>query len=148
MKKIYYFIVLPLFCCLFAACGGDDEEEKKKELIVELTTKDLTEDGYFDGLLYYQIVSNAPKQAEVKKALKSCQVVKIPDKIKIGNDVYSIIQIGEEAFYKCESLVSVELPNSVTSIGNGAFHYCSGLTSITILNGVTTIPVFNVSFYN
>lgn len=140
MKKIYFYLALPLICCLFAACGGDDDEdEKKKETIVELTTENLTDDGYFDGLLYYQILSNAPKQAEVKKALKSCQVVKVPDKIKIGNDVYSIVQIGEKAFKDCKSLVSIELPNSLTSIEHAAFGGCTSLKSITIPNSVTSI---------
>ena len=135
MKKIYYYFALPLLCCLFIACGSDDDEdEKNKELIVELTTENLTDDGYFDGLLYYQILPNSPKQAEVKKALKSCQVVKVPDKIKIGNDVYSIVQVGENAFNGCKSLVSIELPNSLTNIGYEAFEGCDGLTSVHVSN--------------
>ena len=75
----------------------------------------------------------------VKKATKSCQVVKVPDKIKIGNDVYYIIQIGKDAFSECKSLVSIELPNSLTSIGDGAFKKCDGLTSIVIPNSVSSI---------
>ena len=47
--------------------------------------------------------------------------------------------IADAAFYKCSSLTSVTIGNSVTSIGRSAFHYCSSLTSVTIPNNVTSI---------
>jgi uncharacterized repeat protein (TIGR02543 family) len=43
------------------------------------------------------------------------------------------------AFYGCNSLPSITIPDSVTSIGSGAFGYCRGLVSITIGNGVASI---------
>ena len=56
--------------------------------------------------------------------------------ITIPNSVKSI---GNRAFYLCESLQSVTIPNSVTSIGDGAFRDCNSLQSITIPNSVTSI---------
>ena len=47
--------------------------------------------------------------------------------------------IGDEAFQGCESLTSINIPNSVTTIGNWAFEGCNSLTSINIPNSVTTI---------
>ena len=47
--------------------------------------------------------------------------------------------IGDNAFYGCSGLTSIEIPNSVTSIGNQAFYGCNGLTSVTIPNNVTSI---------
>ena len=50
-----------------------------------------------------------------------------------------VTQIGYEAFYGCDSLTSVTIPDSVTTIGDEAFEYCDRLTSVTIPDSVTTI---------
>ena len=51
----------------------------------------------------------------------------------------SVKSIGEEAFYNCKSLTSINIPSSVKSIGEWAFAGCSNLTSITIPSSVTSI---------
>ena len=53
-----------------------------------------------------------------------------------GNPVTSI---GERAFYYCEGLTTITIPDGVTSIGDGAFRGCRSLTIITIPDGVTSI---------
>ena len=50
------------------------------------------------------------------------------------------------AFYNCNSLTSIVIPNSVTSIGECAFYNCNSLTSIAISNNVTNIGEY--AFYN
>ncbi|MDO4634055.1 MAG: leucine-rich repeat domain-containing protein, partial [Eubacteriales bacterium] len=51
----------------------------------------------------------------------------------------SVTIIENWAFYYCNSLVSIELPDSVTTIGYGAFYDCESLTSIELPNSVTSI---------
>ena len=51
----------------------------------------------------------------------------------------SVIMIGESAFRSCIGLTSITIPDSVTMIGVWAFLGCDGLTSITIPDSVTTI---------
>ena len=54
--------------------------------------------------------------------------------------------IGNGAFGGCESLVNINIPNSVTTIGEGVFCGCDSLTSITIPSSVVTI--IGNPFYN
>ena len=65
--------------------------------------------------------------------------VVIPSSVTYSGNTYAVTSIGERAFYECNGLTSITIPNSVTSIGNSAFYFCSGLTSITIPNSVTSI---------
>ena len=52
---------------------------------------------------------------------------------------YKVTSIGDWAFYNCDSLTSVTIPDSVTSIGEWAFENCDRLTSVTIGDSVTSI---------
>ena len=72
--------------------------------------------------------------------LKGCDSIVI---VNIGDSVQTIPQYF---MYKKSGLTSVTLPNSVTSIGSSTFYNCTGLTSITIPNSVTSIGSY--AFYN
>lgn len=52
---------------------------------------------------------------------------------------YPVTAIGDNAFYCCDNVTSIEIPNGVTAIGESAFSGCNSLVSINIPNGVTTI---------
>lgn len=56
---------------------------------------------------------------------------------KLGG--YPVTKIEARAFLGCNSIASVEIPNSVMKIGSGAFGGCTSLTSIAIPNSVTKI---------
>jgi hypothetical protein len=47
--------------------------------------------------------------------------------------------IGNDAFYGCESLTFIVIPNGLTFIGNNAFECCFNLSSIYIPDSVTSI---------
>ena len=65
----------------------------------------------------------------------SDSIVVIPD------EIYGIpvTAISEEAFYNCENLRAVEIPQSVKYIGQKAFAGCSGLTTIEIPSSIVKI---------
>lgn len=72
--------------------------------------------------------------------------VVIPASVTYNDTLYTVTNIGSEAFRACTGLTSIEIPNSVTSIGYRAFRDCSSLTSVTIPNSVTYIG--GQAFYN
>ena len=51
----------------------------------------------------------------------------------------NLTSIGNSAFYDCNSLTSIEIPNSVTSIGELAFQSCISLTSVSLPSTLTSI---------
>ena len=63
----------------------------------------------------------------------------IPETVVFNERTYRVTSIGEGAFYQCESLKSIIIPDSVTSIGDGAFCDCESLTYITIPDSITSI---------
>ena len=42
----------------------------------------------------------------------------------------SVTSIGDGAFFDCDSLTNITIPDSVTSIGDWAFDYCYSLTTV------------------
>ena len=88
----------------------------------------VTPDGSF------RYVENA-NGITIKKFIGSETEAIIPEKI----DGKKVTEIGDRAFYQCDSLKSVTIPNSVTSIGYCAFYQCYNLISITIPKSVTSI---------
>ena len=114
-----------LSMCSFRLFGV--EKPKEEELwSTEVTKEDLknaVEDEF--GVKYSK---------DWKRLLKAPSRLKGEYSIRKGVKV-----IGDRAFYACKSLISINIPNSVTYIGNHAFRGCKTLTSINIPNSVTNI---------
>ena len=56
-----------------------------------------------------------------------------------------VTSIGDWAFY-ATSVTNVLIPDSVTNIGDGAFFDCESLTNVTIGSGVTSIGDWTFAF--
>ena len=65
-------------------------------------------------------------------------IVNIPETVIYQGNSYSVTCIGNSAFYRCKTLKSVSIPNSVRSFEQYAFYGCS-ITSIIVPNSVTSI---------
>ena len=56
-----------------------------------------------------------------------------------------VTEIGYDAFWRCNSVTSIEIPNSVTSIGDWAFASCTSLTNIMIPDSI--VDIGSCAFY-
>lgn len=65
--------------------------------------------------------------------------IRIPKEVSFSGKTLIVSAIGDDAFSLSKSLISVEIPSSVTSIGEYSFMRCSSLASIVIPSSVTCI---------
>lgn len=79
-----------------------------------------------DGIVYE--LDNYQMTAEVSGNIqKYSGDIVIPSTISCDGMSYTVTRIGYQAFYFCNELTSVTIPNTVYKIGNYAFKYCSKL---------------------
>ncbi len=97
-----------------------------------------------DGVtIYYNIVSSSDYTCEVVYKDHYTRVysgdIVIPETVTHSGTTYTVVGIGEDAFFLSYSLTSVVIPNSVTYIGDYAFGDCYKLTSIKLGTSVESI---------
>ena len=86
---------------------------------------------YEGQTLKYTILSEEEKTVSVT-GHNNPDVLVIPSTVEYEGNQFSVISIGNDAFYMCSGLTSVTIPESITTIGAYAFGGCSRLTSIPI----------------
>ena len=128
MKKLLLMLLGALFALPAFAADGDDFQ--------------FTYEGQ---TLTYTVISEADKTVRTKEGSYEDPGNSItgdlilPEKVQYNGSEYTLTEIGNWAFYQCDGLTSVVIPNSVTTIGEWAFAKCRSLTSLEIPNSVTTI---------
>ena len=135
LKKLLVSLLSALLCISVVAEPESQLNGNQNETDVK-----VDENGkVFVSPLKYHITSDSTVEVINDVSYKKLESVVIPSEIRIGGHVYSVSRIGENGFYWCSGLTSIEIPSSVTSIGNDAFRGCSGLRSIEIPSSVTSI---------
>ena len=134
-------IMLVLLVMAMAGCGKN--EVKTPQII---STREVANNGHiiveatFDDAsrMCFQIVSST--EAEVSSAKnfyledstywKYEGNVVVPEEFTHYGQTYSVVGIGRTAFYDCEALTSVDIPETVDYISHGAFTDCAGLVAV------------------
>ena len=124
--------------CAFSNC---------KDLMSVTIPESVTSIGWYafsscSSLTSISVSENNPNYCSVDGILydkAKTTIIRIPKAI-LGNVTIpnGVTRIERYAFWGCDSLTSITIPDSVTSIDDGAFS-CTSLTSITIPNSVTSI---------
>lgn len=109
-------IMLTLGCLCLAACGVGEE---KGECLYT-----LAESGD-----HYVVTGTTTKKAKTFT-------------IAATYNGLPVTAIGDDAFYQCAFLRSVEIPEGVTSLGEFSFAKCFELTNITLPSSLTSIGYY------
>jgi len=100
--------------------------------------------------LYFNILSDSPpytvevtSQRREYPFYDTCPSgnLTIPSSVSYGGITYSVIQIGDNAFYESLELTTVSIPNTVTSIDTFAFGFCNTLTTLTLSESLVNIKL-------
>ena len=112
-------------------------------------------DTIYNRLLYYNLSED---EAEVTYLSKYTIIagtiyttnyygdIVIPDSVKWRDKTYCVTGISDHAFYECDNLTSVVIPNTVKNIGEMAFYNCTHLTFATLPDSLKTIAKY--AFYS
>lgn len=100
-----------------------------------------------NSIYLVKVISENPKLVEIEDATKfGSSKPSVSGKITIPSVVYDIedneytvSKIRDAAYYFCDSLTEVVIPNTVTEIEERAFIGCSNITSFSIPNNIKTI---------
>ena len=139
MNKTISLVLLLMASIFVMSCSKDDDNDNKVEpegITVELADDSYTEDGYFDGSLYYRIISESAKTAAVAKADVKAKNVTIPAIIVLKGKQYTVTEIDEYAFavgrkasngLPTGNVESVTFPNTIKKSAYRAFLQCDKL---------------------
>lgn len=131
MKKKFLSVLLAL--CMVAGTATASPEQ----MIVQAAEEDIV-DPVGDDLRYgnyqYQVQQDGTVMITKYYDDGTTNIV-IPSEI----DGKKVTSMGESAFFECENLTNIVIPNSVKCIEKNAFSGCYSLTGITIPDSVTTI---------
>jgi hypothetical protein len=79
----------------------------------------------------YNVTSTENRTVEVtSKSTLYVGWVTIPSEVNYGGNNYIVKDIAKRAFYNCQKLTGVTMPNTIKSIGAYAFSFCDALQSI------------------
>ena len=94
----------------------------------------------YDGLAYRLVDNTTEDVVEVTIGGNVSGKFSIPEKVNdTAGKTYTVVRVGNSAFYGEHDITDVTLPESIKSIGDRAFFGCSLLTTINLPDALTEI---------
>ena len=98
------------------------------------------------GDLRYSYVTGGSTATVIQdESYKELTAVTIPSTITIGDRSYQVTTIDNEAFYDCQKLETISLPEGLQHIGDKAFYLNKSITKVTFPSTLNVIG--NYSFF-
>ena len=93
----------------------------------------------FDGVFNYVYATESKVAKIVKGNYESLLNVTIPSSVTLDGVELTVNSIGSEAFYGCEQIETLIVPQGIETIGRSAFSGCSKMKSIAFPSSLKTI---------
>ena len=140
MKKLAKLLTLlfavTALCFTLTACGGGSNPNPTTTPSVGTSlVPSVSPTPSIDWETVFSVNGTGKTITDLTAYGKTLSKIEIPAAIN-GTAVTSI---GDYAFYNCDSLTEIVIPEGVTSIGDAAFDDCTSLTEIVIPESVTSI---------
>ncbi|WP_299669108.1 leucine-rich repeat protein [uncultured Polaribacter sp.] len=110
-------------------------------LIITFSNAQAIGDQFTDSDISYEIINDSPWEVEVTVSALANVIVPSSVVEPTGSNVCSVTAIGELAFNGNTTIVSIEIPSTVTSLLRRCFRGATSLTSVTFTgeNNITLI---------
>ena len=156
MKKILALLLVAVLALTMIACkkdetgtnGQNDDAVLSEELIYENFKYSVNDDGNYE-ITGYVFGGVELLDITVPDDIEGRPITGIAaDAFKGAKNIKSIVlpasleYIGDYAFYDCDYITAVELPDSVISVGVGAFQSCDTLADVTFSKNLLLISDF------
>jgi len=92
-------------------------------------------------VITFKVISEQEKTASVGDDKNPAIDINTQGMVSIPQNVngYKIVEIGRKAFWRCQEIISIKLPESIKFIGDAAFDRCSNLQTVVIPYGTQKI---------
>ena len=124
MSRPFKLLIIVMSLCIFSIVT--------MSIITDDLGADVGDTFVIDGINYVVTAEGNTNEVEVISYTGSITEYFGVSPVIHENNSYAVTSIGESAFKRCDSLISVKVPESVKSIGKFAFNGCTGLKELTI----------------
>ncbi len=109
-------------------------------VVWDCNNNSLDENGYITTVVEGVTYGLKNGTATVKRhSVNLAGDVVIKDSIEYNSQSYQVTNLSDRAFYQCDKITSIVIPQGVTTIGDYVFYECSGLTSASLADSVVNI---------